>query len=114
MQTVARVSQKFTLTIDRTERLKRLAEARRISESEVVEKALDVYFDLAGLFEPQEERRGWHRLSERSLQIYCGIMIKTPSMTTGGRSWHSRGVMSSWCPFLSPICELKKSDRPSS
>jgi hypothetical protein len=68
MQTVTKVSHKFTLTVDRTERLKRLAEARRISESEVVEKALDVYFDLADLFEPQDERRGWYRLSEGSLQ----------------------------------------------
>jgi len=68
MQTVTKVSHKFALTLDRTERLKRLAEARRISESEVVEKALDVYFDLADASNPQDERRGWSRLSEGSLQ----------------------------------------------
>lgn len=68
MQTITTVSHRFTLTADRMEQLRQLAKVRRISESEIVAKALDVYFDLADPLESPDERRGWHRLSERSLQ----------------------------------------------
>lgn len=63
-----KVSYRFTLTVDRTKQLRQIAETLHTSESEIIEKALDIYFDLDNLFEPQIERRGWHRLSEASLQ----------------------------------------------
>jgi len=60
-------TREFTLTVDRATRLMRLAEIRQVSESEIVEKALDVFFRLADFGYAEVERQDWHRLSEASL-----------------------------------------------
>ena len=44
-----------------------LPETRQISESRVVEKALDVFFSLTEVFNPDLDRQAWYRLSEPSL-----------------------------------------------
>ena len=54
------ITREVTLTVDRAQKLSELATSHQTSESEVVEKALDVFFTLA-------ERQAWHRLSEASL-----------------------------------------------
>jgi len=63
-----KVYRRFVLSRDSSQRLSRLAKARRLSESEVVEKALSVFFNLAAFFEEDEEREPWHLMSERSLE----------------------------------------------
>lgn len=39
-----------------------------MSESEAVEKALDVFFNLADFFEADEDKAAWHLPSEKSLE----------------------------------------------
>jgi hypothetical protein len=48
--------------------LRRLAESRKTSEDQIVEKALDIFFSLTDLFDDQARRQGWSLLSEDSLQ----------------------------------------------
>lgn len=57
----------ITLTSDRAMRLKHLAQTHQVSESQVVERALDILFSLSELFSETLERQAWHRLSEASL-----------------------------------------------
>jgi hypothetical protein len=62
------VEKHFQLTAERAERLNHLAQARRVSEDQIVEKALDILFALADLLDEQTERQGWSFLSEAALQ----------------------------------------------
>ncbi len=62
------IKKEFTLAAERNERLEQLAERRRISENEVVERALDLYFRLSEFFETGQERAEWSRLSEAALR----------------------------------------------
>jgi hypothetical protein len=48
--------------------LRRLAESRRTSEDQIIEKALDIFFSLTDLFNDEARRQGWSLLSEPSLQ----------------------------------------------
>ena len=61
------VIRQFKLASDHAVRLDHLAQERRLGEDELVEKALDLLFTLANLFDETLERRAWHRLSEPAL-----------------------------------------------
>ena len=61
------VAREFVLPIDQVSRLQRLAETQKMSESRVVEKALDILFGLAEIFDQDLDRQAWYRLSEPSL-----------------------------------------------
>ena len=61
------VVREFTLPVDQVRRLRNLSETRQVSESRVVEKALDVFFSLAEVFDPDLDRQAWYQLSEPSL-----------------------------------------------
>jgi hypothetical protein len=49
-------------------RLDYLAKTRGVAENQIIEKALDILFSLADLFDERAERQGWSFLSEVSLQ----------------------------------------------
>lgn len=61
------IRREFVLPRDQVNRLRSMAETRQISESLVVEKALDVFFNLTEVFNPDLDRQAWYRLSEPSL-----------------------------------------------
>lgn len=61
------VKREFALPRDQVNRLQSLAAARQISESRVVEKALDVFFSLAEVFDQDLDRQMLYQLSEPSL-----------------------------------------------
>jgi hypothetical protein len=61
------VVREFMLPVDQVRRLKSLAETRQVSESRVVEKALDILFSLADVLDQDLDRQAWYRLSEPSL-----------------------------------------------
>ena len=62
------VEKRIRLSAERADRLSRLARVRAVSEDQIVEKALDILFNLTDLFDEQAERRGWSFLSESSLR----------------------------------------------
>lgn len=61
------VSREFQLPADQVERLSDMAAARMMSESQVLERALDVFFGLADVFGDDLDRPAFYRLSEPSL-----------------------------------------------
>lgn len=61
------IKREFLLPVDQVKRLQSLAESRHISESRVVEKALDAFFSLADVFDQDTDRQVWYRLSEPAL-----------------------------------------------
>lgn len=61
------VVREFVLPTDQVRRLQSLAEIRQISESRVIEKALDIFFSLTDVFDQDFDRQTWYRLSEPSL-----------------------------------------------
>ena len=63
-----KVTRPITLSVERSERLRRIAQIRLSSEDEVVARALDLYFQLTDFFEVADEHHEWHRLSELSLR----------------------------------------------
>lgn len=66
-ESIRKVTREFTLTPERSVRLKQMADSRRASENEVVERALDLYFSLVDFFDGDTERQDWYRLSEAAL-----------------------------------------------
>jgi len=56
------------LSAECADRLSRLAQSQKISEDRIVEKALDILFQLTELFDEGVERWGWSFLSQASLQ----------------------------------------------
>ncbi len=48
-------------------RLSALANAQRVSEDELIARALDLLFTLSELFDERAERLAWHRASEAAL-----------------------------------------------
>jgi len=62
------VEKRICLSSERAERLSRLAQARAISEDDIIEKALDIFFSLTELLDEQSGRQSWSFLSEDSLQ----------------------------------------------
>ncbi len=67
-ETPASVEKRVQLSSQHADRLNRLAQARHVSEDQIVEKALDILFSLTELFGEHEEWRGWSILSEESLR----------------------------------------------
>lgn len=69
MSTTSSVIEKhIQLSVERAERLNRLAQTHQIHEDRIVEKALDILFSLTDLLNERTERRGWSFLSETALQ----------------------------------------------
>ena len=67
-QTPTVVEKRIHLSAESADRLSHLAQARQISEDQIIEKALDILFSLTELLDEQVERRGWSSLSENSLE----------------------------------------------
>ena len=61
------ITREVTLSVDRANRLFKLAQTHHTSESQVVEKALDIFFSLTDFFDMTAERQAWQSLSEASL-----------------------------------------------
>jgi len=66
-ETPTTVEKRVQLPIAQADRLHQLAQARQISEDQIVEKALDILFSLTDLLGPHDEQAGWSALSEESL-----------------------------------------------
>ena len=62
------IEKRIRLSAERADRLTHLSHARRISEDQIVEKALDILFSLTDLFDERAEQQGWSFLSEDALQ----------------------------------------------
>ena len=62
------VEKHIRLSVERADRLGRLAQVHQIHEDQIVEKALDILFSLTDLFDERTERQGWSFLSEAALQ----------------------------------------------
>jgi hypothetical protein len=62
------IEKRVRLSSDRARRLGNLAQAKALSEDQIIEKALDILFSLTDLQDDQSERRGWSFLSENALQ----------------------------------------------
>ena len=65
---LATVEKRVWLSAERVDRLRRLAQSQEINENQIIEKALDILFSLAQLFDERAEQQGWSFLSEASLQ----------------------------------------------
>ena len=62
------IEKNIRLSPDHANRLSHLADARQLSEDQIIEKALDILFSLTDLLDERSERQGWSWLSEQSLQ----------------------------------------------
>lgn len=65
---LATVEKRIWLSAESADRLSRLAQSQKISENQIIEKALAIFFSLTELFDERAEQRGWSFLSEVSLQ----------------------------------------------
>lgn len=65
---LATVEKRIWLSAESADRLSRLAQSQKISENQIIEKALAIFFSLTELFDERAEQRGWSFLSEASLQ----------------------------------------------
>ena len=63
----ASVTLEIRVAPDRVTRLSHLAEAQHLSPDQLIEKALDLLFTMAEIFDDAAERRAWQRLSEAAL-----------------------------------------------
>ena len=69
MSSVPNVVEKhIRLSVERADRLGRLAQVHQIHEDQIIEKALDILFSLTDLLDERAERQGWSFLSEAALQ----------------------------------------------
>jgi hypothetical protein len=62
------VEKHVKLSAARASQLSQIAQAQRLSEDQVIEKALDILFSLVDPSGSDSERQGWSSLSEQSLQ----------------------------------------------
>jgi len=62
------VEKHIRLSVERADRLDRLARTHQIAEDRIIEKALDILFSLTDLLDERTERQGWSFLSETALQ----------------------------------------------
>jgi hypothetical protein len=62
------VEKNIQLSVERANRLDRLAQVHNMREDQVIEKALDILFSLTDLFDEHAEQQGWLCLSEPALQ----------------------------------------------
>lgn len=58
------VEKRVRLAVRQVDQLRRLARAQRVSEDEVIARALDLLFSHAGSLDAEAEQRGWSALSE--------------------------------------------------
>jgi len=56
------------LSVERADRLSRLAQIHQTQEDQIIERALDILFTLTDFLDEGAERRGWSFLSEAALQ----------------------------------------------
>ncbi|MCC7103950.1 MAG: hypothetical protein IT307_02290 [Chloroflexi bacterium] len=61
------VERRIRLSAERAERMRRLAQAGRVSEDEIIERALDILFHVTELVDAQAERQAWSFASEEAL-----------------------------------------------
>jgi hypothetical protein len=61
------VEKRIRLSAERADHLRRIAESHRISEDQLIEKALDATFTLSELFGTQPEHQSRFSLSEEPL-----------------------------------------------
>lgn len=64
----ATVEKRLQLSPDSADRLRRLAQQQQTSENELVERALDLLFNISDNNDTSAERRGWSLASEDVLQ----------------------------------------------
>ena len=62
------VEKHIRLSVERANRLNRLAEIHQIREDQIIERALDILFTLTDLFDESTERQGWSFLSDTALE----------------------------------------------
>jgi hypothetical protein len=62
------VEKHIRLSVERADRLNRLAEIHQIREDQIIERALDILFTLTDLFDESTERQGWSFLSDAALE----------------------------------------------
>jgi hypothetical protein len=62
------VEKHIRLSVERADRLNRLAEIHQIREDQIIERALDILFTLTDLFDESTERQGWSFLSDATLE----------------------------------------------
>ena len=62
------IEKHIRLSVERADRLGRLAQVHQIHEDQIIEKALDILFRLTDLLDERAERQGWSFLSEAALQ----------------------------------------------
>ena len=63
----ARVETRVSLPEDQLRRLRETARVQRVTEDQLVERALDILFSLTADQDPVQEHAGWAALSEGSL-----------------------------------------------
>jgi predicted transcriptional regulator len=69
MSSVSNVVEKhIRLSVERANRLDRLAHTHHLPEDQIIEKALDILFSLTDLLDGRTEQQGWSFLSEPALQ----------------------------------------------
>jgi len=62
------VEKHIRLSVERANRLNRMAEIHQIREDQIIERALDILFTLTDIFDKSTERQGWSCLSDAALQ----------------------------------------------
>ena len=62
------VEKHIQLSMERADRLNRLARLHQVGEDQIIEKALDILFTLTDLLDEGSERQGWSFLSDAALQ----------------------------------------------
>jgi len=66
-KTSTAVTREVILPKGQVTRLEQLAAMRQISESKIIENALNIFFNLAEILDETVDRSDWQRLSEASL-----------------------------------------------
>lgn len=61
------VEKHIRLSVERADRLGRLAQVYQIHKDQIIEKVLDILFSLTDLLDERTERQGWSFLSEATL-----------------------------------------------
>jgi len=62
------IEKRIRLSVERADRLGRLAQAHHVREDQIIEKTLDILFSLTDLLDERTERQGWSFLSEAALR----------------------------------------------
>ena len=79
------IEKRIQLSADQANRLDQLTQATRVTEDQVVAKALDILFTLTDILDARVERRAWSLLSEDALRRVWDT-TGMPRTTTGGSS----------------------------